>query len=138
LTSPSAALRLFPVWLLLGQRQVGKSSLLKRCGTGRQYVSLDDLSTRMRATRDPVLFARELALPLILDKIQYAPELLSAIKQLADSNPEPGAIRLTGSQSFQVMRGVRESLAGRVAILNLLGLSDEEKQMTESERSRRR
>ena len=126
---PTEALRLFPVWLFLGPRQVGKSSLLRRCaGPDRQIVNLDDLATRGRAHRDPALFAADLRLPLLIDEIQYAPALLSAIKQLADRpTAPPGAIWLTGSQSFEVMQGVRESLAGRVAVLNLFGLSDEEK-----------
>ena len=110
------------MWLLLGPRQVGKSSLLTRCGPERQYINLDDLATRARANADPVLFARDLRRPLIIDEIQYAPELLSPIKQLADADGRPGIVWLTGSQSFQVMRGVRETLAGRVAILQLLGM----------------
>lgn len=121
-----------PVWLLLGPRQVGKSSVLLHCGAaGRLYINLDDVATRMRAQADPVLFARELTVPLIIDEIQYAPQLLSAVKMLADRCTEPGTIWLTGSQSFEVMRGVEESLAGRVAILNLFGLSDEEKQISD-------
>jgi uncharacterized protein len=129
LRRPTEALRLFPVWLFLGPRQVGKSSLLRRCAEpDRQIVNLDDLATRGRAHRDPALFAADLRLPLLIDEIQYAPALLSAIKQLADRPTKPpGAIWLTGSQSFEVMQGVRESLAGRVAVLNLFGLSDEEK-----------
>lgn len=128
LTAPAPQLRLFPVWLLLGPRQVGKSSLLHRCAEGHAYVSLDDLDTRERANRDPVLFVRELTPPFVIDEIQYAPRLLSPIKRMVDAGGlEPGAIRLTGSQSFEVMEGVTETLAGRVAILNLLGLSDEEK-----------
>ena len=129
LRRPTEALRLFPVWLFLGPRQVGKSSLLRRCaGPDRQIVNLDDLATRGRAHRDPALFAADLRLPLLIDEIQYAPALLSAIKQLADRpTTPPGAIWLTGSQSFDVMHGVQESLAGRVAVLNLFGLSDEEK-----------
>lgn len=133
--APTAGLALFPVWLLLGPRQVGKSSLLTHCAPGRQYVNLDDLATRARANADPVFFARELRPPLIIDEIQYAPELLSPIKQLADSTSEAGAIWLTGSQSFQVMRGVRETLAGRVALLNLFGLSDREKRLTADART---
>lgn len=118
----------FPVWLLLGPRQVGKSALLRRLGgIARQYIDLDDLETRNRATRDPVLFARDLQPPLAIDEIQYAPELLSAVKVLADRKPGTGAIWLTGSQSFEVMKGVQESLAGRVAILNLFGLTSVEK-----------
>lgn len=128
LKDPTAGLRLFPVWLLLGPRQVGKSSLLLRCADpARQIVHLDDLATRTRAIQDPVLFAANLRPPLLLDEIQYAPALLSAVKRIADSRPEPGCVWLTGSQGFEVMQGVHESLAGRVAILNLLGLSDEEK-----------
>ena len=129
LRRPTEALRLFPVWLFLGPRQVGKGSLLRRCAEpDRQIVNLDDLATRGRAHRDPALFAADLRLPLLIDEIQYAPALLSAIKQLADRpTTPPGAIWLTGSQSFDVMHGVQESLAGRVAVLNLFGLSDEEK-----------
>lgn len=128
-TSPPPSLRLFPVWLLLGPRQVGKSALLKHCGAQRQYINLDDLATRTRANDDPILFARELRPPLIIDEIQYAPALLSPIKQIADASTDPGTVWLSGSQSFQVMRGVRETLAGRVAILNLFGLSDPEKKL---------
>ena len=85
LLRPTEALRLFPVWLFLGPRQVGKSSLLRRCAEpDRQIVNLDDLATRGRAHRDPALFAADLRLPLLIDEIQYAPALLSAIKQLAD------------------------------------------------------
>jgi uncharacterized protein len=129
LKQPTEALRLFPVWLFLGPRQVGKSSLLLRCARpDRSVVNLDDLITRGRAHRDPALFAADLRAPLLIDEIQYAPALLSAIKRLADQpGLPPGSIWLTGSQSFEVMRGVRETLAGRVAILNLLGLSGEEK-----------
>lgn len=130
LTTPAEHLRLFPVWLLLGPRQVGKSSLLARCAQGHAYVSLDDLATRERANRDPVVFMRDLTPPFVLDEIQYAPMLLSPIKRLVDTRDlPPGAIQLTGSQNFQVMEGVTETLAGRVAVLNLLGLSDDEKQL---------
>ena len=128
LLAPAEHLRLFPVWLLLGPRQVGKSSLLHKCSDGYTYVDLDDLDTRERANRDPALFVRELTPPFAIDEIQYAPRLLGAIKRLVDGGDlEPGAIRLTGSQNFQVMEGVTETLAGRVAVLNLLGLSDDEK-----------
>ncbi len=129
-TVPAAQLQLFPVWLLLGPRQVGKSSLLKKCSPAHVHVDLDDLAIRERANRDPLLFMRDLQPPFTIDEIQYAPQLLSPIKQLVDSkNLPPGSIRLTGSQNFQVMEGITETLAGRVAILNLFGLSDEEKQL---------
>lgn len=127
LTDSAPQLRLFPVWLILGPRQIGKSSTLLRCSSSdRQYVNLDDLQTRTRATHDPQLFFSSLKAPLLLDEIQYAPQLLSPIKQLADSGVPPGSVWLTGSQNFEVMAGVHESLAGRVGILNLFGLSDEE------------
>ena len=130
LLEQTSGLQLFPVWLLLGPRQVGKSSLLKRCaGARRQFIDLDDLDVRTRAQQDPALFARDLRPPLLIDEIQYAPHLLSALKRLADAGAEPGAIWLTGSQNFEVMAGVHESLAGRVAILHLYGLSDEEKSL---------
>lgn len=130
LRAPTAALKLFPVWLLLGPRQVGKSSLLHKCASpDRQIVNLDDLAVRTRAEQDPLLFAANLRPPLLLDEIQYAPALLSIVKKIADQQPLPGTIWLTGSQSFDVMQGVRETLAGRVAILNLYGLSDEEKRL---------
>lgn len=126
---PTEALRLFPIWLLLGPRQVGKSALFSRCAGDRRVIDLDDLDTRARANQDPELFMRDVKPPLLVDEIQYAPKLLSPIKRLAQKNPSPGAIWLTGSQNFSVMEGVSETLAGRVAILNLLGLSDEEKDL---------
>ncbi len=127
LSGTPGPLRLFPVWLLLGPRQVGKTALLKRCGPKRQFIDLDDLDVRMRANQDPELFMRGLKPPLIIDEIQYAPKLLSPIKRLVDRHASPGSVWLTGSQNFAVMEGVRETLAGRVALLTLLGLSDEEK-----------
>lgn len=124
----SSALALFPVWLVLGPRQVGKSSLLLHCKEeGRTYINLDDLEIRQRANQDPILFAKSLRLPVFIDEIQYAPPLLSRLKELVDRGVAPGSVWLSGSQNFQVMTGVRESLAGRVAILNLYGLTDTEK-----------
>lgn len=126
----SSPLALFPIWLVLGPRQVGKTSLLKRCSTPeRHYISLDDLPTRRRATESPELFTQSIKLPVLIDEIQYAPQILSHLKLLVDQHADPGSVWLTGSQNFEVMRGVRESLAGRVGIVNLLGLSDEEKRV---------
>ncbi|MBI5594774.1 MAG: ATP-binding protein [Elusimicrobia bacterium] len=128
LKRPGRALDLFPVWLLLGPRQVGKSSLLNRCATaGRRAIDLDDLDVRARANQDPELFMRGVTPPFLIDEIQYAPQLLSPIKRIADRAAAPGAVWLTGSQNFAVMEGVTETLAGRAAIINLFGLSDEEK-----------
>jgi predicted AAA+ superfamily ATPase len=131
-TSSGHILNVFPVWLFLGPRQVGKSSLLKHCsGSDRTYINLDDLNIRLRANEDPEFFLSQYPGPLLIDEIQYAPALLSILKRRADDNPrQAGLVWLTGSQSFEMMRGVRETLAGRIAILNLFGLSNHEKQKT--------
>jgi len=92
----------------------------------RRYVTLDDLNARDLATNDPALFLKQWPAPVIIDEIQYAPVLLSAIKILVDEQKEPGMFWLTGSQKFSLMKGVTESLAGRVALFDLLGLSQAE------------
>lgn len=129
LIADPTALGPFKVLLILGPRQVGKTSILKHCATDSfQYVSFDDLQTRTRASEDPILFSKELKNPLIIDEIQYAPQILPTLKLLADkSTTASPQIWITGSQGFDAMKGVNESLAGRVVILNMLGLSDEEK-----------
>lgn len=120
----------FPIVLLTGPRQVGKSTLLKtlaqREGGLRAYVSLDDFDTRALAKNDPKLFLQRYQAPLIIDEIQYAPELFPYLKMHADSSGKMGDIWLTGSQSFALMDGVQESLAGRVGILDLTPLSQNE------------
>jgi predicted AAA+ superfamily ATPase len=117
----------FPVLLLTGPRQVGKTSLLEHLsGKTRTYVTLDDMNLRALAKSDPLLFLQQFPPPVLIDEVQYAPELFPAIKQTVDRNPLPGGVWLTGSQSFPLMKGVSESLAGRVAILNLLGFSARE------------
>lgn len=92
----------------------------------RAYVTLDDMDARALARRDPALFLQTWQPPLIIDEIQYAPELFSAIKIMVDRDKRNGLFWLTGSQKFQLMRGITESLAGRVAIVDLLGLSQAE------------
>lgn len=113
----------FKVVLVTGARQVGKSTLLKHCDENRNYVSLDDLSERELAINEPKLFLETHKAPLIIDEIQYAPELLSYIKLIVDKSDEKGQYWLTGSQQFHLMKNVSESLAGRVGILDLMGLS---------------
>ncbi|MDR0869111.1 MAG: ATP-binding protein [Planctomycetota bacterium] len=117
--------RNFPALLLTGMRQVGKSTLLKMAQTaGRRYVSLDHLDNRDLAQNQPALFVERYEPPVIIDEIQYAPQLFPYLKIYIDSHPEKnGLFWLTGSQKFSLMKGVQESLAGRVAILDLLGLS---------------
>lgn len=117
----------FPVLMLTGPRQVGKTTLLEMCAQGtRAYVTLDDLDARHLAQTDPALFLQTWQPPLIIDEIQYAPQLLSAIKMAVDRDKRNGLFWLTGSQKFHLMRGITESLAGRVAIVDLLGLSQAE------------
>ncbi len=115
----------FPVLLLTGPRQVGKTTLLEQIGKRLHlgYVSLDEFEIRSSAQRDPGLFLHQHPAPLIIDEIQYAPELLSYIKVRVDQSQRKGTYWLTGSQQFHLMKGVSESLAGRIAIVNLLGLS---------------
>jgi len=117
----------FPVVLITGPRQVGKTSMLEFLREEeRRYVTLDDMNVRSLARNDPALFLQRFPPPVLIDEVQYAPELFPAIKQMADQDGVAGAFWLTGSQSFLLMRGVSESLAGRVAILNLLGFSARE------------
>ncbi|MDR2869147.1 MAG: AAA family ATPase, partial [Deferribacteraceae bacterium] len=123
----------FRVILLNGQRQVGKSTLLKTLAAasssiGRRYVSLDDMNMRKLAQQDPELFLQQNLPPIIIDEIQYAPELFPYIKIYVDEHrDDKGAFWLTGSQKYRLMQGVQESLAGRIGILDLMGLSYREK-----------
>ena len=118
----------FPVLLLTGPRQVGKTTLLLHISEKeRQYLSLDDPSIRLLANDDPALFFQRFTPPLLIDEIQYAPGLLPHIKMIVDKQKQPGMFWLTGSQQFLMMKGISETLAGRVAILNLLGFSNRER-----------
>ena len=92
----------------------------------RKYVTLDDPDVRYLAKHDPALFLQRYSPPVLIDAIQYATELLPYIKTSADRSKRKGDFWITGSQVFRLMKNVSESLAGRVGILNLLGLSDAE------------
>ena len=100
--------------------------LASREGIGRNYVSLDDLNERQMAKADPKLFLQLHEPPVLIDEVQYAPELFTYIKIHVDEHHMPGAFWLTGSQIYRLMRGVQESLAGRVALLHLSPLSQRE------------
>jgi predicted AAA+ superfamily ATPase len=114
----------FPVLLVTGPRQVGKTTILQHISTDeRKYVTLDDPGMALLAREEPALFLQRFKPPVLIDEIQYAPQLLPFIKMHVDKHQTAGAFWLTGSQQFQLMQGVSESLAGRVGILNLLGLS---------------
>jgi len=117
----------FPVVLLTGMRQIGKSWVMEHLGgRTRRYVTLDDLKARELAKTDPQRFIDENPPPVIIDEAEYAPELFAYIKIYADKKKKDGLFLLTGSQKYSLMKGIQESLAGRVAILNMLGLSYKE------------
>ncbi len=118
----------YPAILITGPRQVGKTTMLQQlmAGTNRTYVSLDDLNMRALAKTDPAMFFQIYKTPILIDEVQYAPELFTYIKIMADKNKQPGEFWLTGSQIFKLMQGISESLAGRVAVLNLAPLSQNE------------
>ncbi|MBN1931338.1 MAG: ATP-binding protein [Desulfobacterales bacterium] len=114
----------FPVLLVTGARQVGKTTFLQHLSNNkRTYVTLDDPMILNLAREDPALFMQRFPAPVFIDEIQYAPQLLPYIKMAVDKGRKPGMYWLTGSQKFQLMDGVSESLAGRVGIVNLLGFS---------------
>lgn len=118
----------YPAILLTGPRQTGKTRMLRHLmeGKGRGYVSLDDLTDRALAKSDPAMFLQLHPAPILIDEVQYAPELFSQIKRLVDAHRSPGAFWLTGSQPFRLMKLAGESLAGRVAVLHTDALSRRE------------
>ena len=117
----------FPVLLVIGPRQAGRSTVLQHLADkNRTIVTLDDLAIRNLAKTDPAMFLQRYQPPILIDEIQYAPELLPYIKMSIDQSKHNGDFWLTGSQAFHLMKNVSESLAGRVGIVNLLGLSTNE------------
>lgn len=114
--------------LITGARQVGKSTFVKSIKEkNRTYITLNDLSLRELAQNDPKLFLMNYKGPIIIDEIQYAPNLFPYIKMEVDESNEKGKYWLTGSQKFELMKNVSESLAGRVSILEMSSLSFSEK-----------
>jgi len=128
-----AASEQFAVLLLTGPRQVGKTTLFQHLAKkDRRYVTLDDPGVRALAQSDPALFLERFEPPVLIEEIQYAPQLLPLIKMAVDRRGRKKAsFWLTGSQQFQLMKGISETLAGRVAILNLLGFSNRERRRRE-------
>lgn len=115
--------KMFKTILVTGARQVGKTTMLKNIKSDVSYITLDDIILNQSATEDPELFLKSNKPPIIIDEIQYAPSLLRYIKIAVDGSDKKAQFYLTGSQQFNLMKDVSESLAGRIGILNLLGLS---------------
>jgi predicted AAA+ superfamily ATPase len=118
----------FKAVLVTGARQVGKTTMLRHLAKeqNRTYISLDGIGARNLAKHDPTLFFQMYKPPIIIDEVQYAPELFPTIKILCDESDQTGQFWLTGSQQFNMMKNVRESLARRISILELFSLSKRE------------
>ncbi|MEN0038050.1 MAG: ATP-binding protein [Cellvibrio sp.] len=115
-----------PVVCLLGPRQVGKTTLARQYCPAHTYINFDDSSLLSIAKQDPSGFIQGLPEYVILDEVQRVPELLPAIKAAVDSNRKPGRFLLTGSANLLLLPGAQESLAGRMEVLNLLPLTEQE------------
>ena len=121
--------RFFKAILVIGARQVGKSTMLKHLAqeAKRTIVTMDNDQARELALSDPRLFFQTYRPPILIDEIQKAPNLLEHIKIMCDESEERGRFWLTGSQRRKIMEKSRETLAGRLGILHLYGLSQREK-----------
>ncbi|MCD4655808.1 DUF4143 domain-containing protein [bacterium] len=113
----------FPVLIVTGARQVGKSTLLKKVFPEWKMIVFDSVIDVGNVRLDPDLFLDNHPSPVILDEIQYAPELVSSIKRRVDSNRKNGMYILTGSQQWSVMRSISEPLAGRAVVIELSSFS---------------
>ncbi len=122
-TTINKAAAMFSTVLITGARQVGKTTLLKHMKSDITYLTLDDPILLQSALEEAGSFFKTTPPPVIVDEIQYAPNLFSYIKMSADESGKKGQFFLTGSQQFKMMKNVSESLAGRIGIINLLGLS---------------
>lgn len=120
----------FPCLAVTGSRQSGKSTLLINTLPGYNYITLDDPLARQRALSDPHLFLEMAGDKVIIDEIQWSPHLMSYIKMRVDENRDKmGAYVFTGSQQFTMIKNLSDSLAGRIALLDLLPFSVEEKKL---------
>ena len=122
----------YPVIMVCGQRQVGKSTMLNHIKeNNRRYVSFDDRQAKRLAETDPSLFFDTYGYPILIDEFQKVPSILETIKDIVDKlsyegKPNNGLFWLTGSQQFKMMKGVSESLAGRVAVFEMSSFSQQE------------
>ena len=115
--------KLFKVILITGARQVGKSKLLQHTFPDVRAITFDPDEDVYQARQDPAFFFKTQPCPLILDEIQYAPELLPTLKRLVDENPNAGQYFMTASRNLSVLKSVSESMAGRVGILDLSAMT---------------
>jgi len=122
------AIETFPAIFIGGPRRSGKTTLVKKFLKNYNYVLLDEIDTRSLAIEDPRGFLEKYPPPVIIDEIQNAPLLLSYIKARIENDKKPGQWVLTGSQQWALMKGISETLAGRIAILHLYPFSLEEVQ----------
>lgn len=120
--------RVFKAIMVVGARQVGKSTMLKYLAReeNRTYVTMDDMRARELAQRDPDLFFQMYKPPILIDEVQKAPELFEKIKMICDESDEKGLFWLSGSQSRQLIRKAGDSLAGRICVLQMYSLSVKE------------
>ena len=122
-TTIKRAAKMFPAIMITGARQVGKTTLVRHLARDIPYLTLDDPVLLQSAIEEAGSFFKSTPPPVIVDEIQYAPNLFSYIKMIADESGKRGLFYLTGSQQFKMMKNVSESLAGRIGIINLPGLS---------------
>ena len=115
--------KMFGAILVAGPRQVGKTTMLQRMTEGFNYVTLDDIIIRAGAQEQSGTFFKDNPPPVFVDEIQKAPELFPQIKMLIDRDHRKGQFFMCGSQQFQMMKGVSESLSGRIGLVTLLGFS---------------
>ena len=115
----SKAVQTFPAVVISGPRQSGKTTLLKNFVKTGSFISLDDPNFRSLISENPLDYLNSLKKPVVIDELQYMPELAQFIKILIDRDRTPGNWYITGSQQFSVMKSISESLAGRAAILSL-------------------
>lgn len=119
--------KMFGAVLVAGPRQVGKTTMLRELTGGINYVTLDDMLVRANAQEESSTFFKDYPPPVFVDEVQKAPELFPQIKMFIDREHQKGQFYLCGSQQFQMMRGVSESLSGRIGLMTLLGFSLREK-----------
>ena len=120
-------LKQFPVILLTGARQVGKTSLLQKELSGFNFCTLEDPALANEAEDAPQILLSKYPPPVIIDEVQYAPKLFRHIKVIVDKDKKKGQFALTGSQSFQLMQNISESLAGRCGVMTMSGISGRER-----------